>query len=313
MDAKMGSKLYGFVLALILSLVANLAVAQSEGGTYRIQIEDVLDIRVWEEAQIVAQVTVTQDGFITAPFIGLVKAEGKTTTELEAALSFEYDRQLRIIKPRVSVTLLRPRRILASVLGSVERPGTFEVRPGDKLINLLSLAGNLPFSADLKRARFQRKGWREYVPVDLRAMLLRGDLSQNYEIKDGDILLVPQVDDQNYVRVIGEVREPVIIPYEEEMTLNDAMARTRGGLPTAWQSRIVIIRKKPGVRNEYIRIQADFVKFVKKGDSSQNIFLKPGDTVVVPRNNNPNLGLLSEIANAIFILDRFGITIFNRR
>jgi polysaccharide biosynthesis/export protein len=298
------------VLTVLLCLVPG-ALAQVQSGTYRLQIEDVIRIKVWDESQIEAVVVVGRDGNITAPFIGLKKAVDRTTTELESELKDDYVRVLKLRNPIVSVTIERFRPIQASVGGRVQTPGVHEMRPGDTVYVLLSKGGSLLADADLRRATLKRKNSSELIPIDLRA-LLSGDQSQNFTIQDGDELLVQRLK-ANFIRVVGTVRNPGPVAYEDEMRLADAITLAQGEIPGDTKlSRIIVTRPLKGRPGEYVRIQCNLAEFFAKGDASQNILLQPGDIVFVPNTGKPNLDFINTIANGFFILDRFGIRIFDR-
>ncbi|MBL8059107.1 MAG: polysaccharide export protein [Chthonomonas sp.] len=307
-------KLRLFWIIGLFALLANVALAQAQEA-YRLQPEDVIRIQVFDETQIVGVTAVGKDGNVTAPFLGLVRAEGLTTNELEAVLVKEYQRVLRIREPRVSVTIERFREIRASITGMVNRPGAYPVRPTDDILTLLALGGNAILErADLRRAKLQRAGSKEVIPVDLYAMLTFGDLSQNYTLMDGDILSIPE-DKFNVVNVLGAVQQPFSFPYREGMTLVDAIAQARGDIPyRSAFSKITVYRENKGAPGTYTVIRSNLSRFFKNGDSSQNIKLAKGDIIFVPESNTPDVNRISSVANTaanfIFILERFGLRIF---
>ena len=307
-------KLRLFWIIGLFAMLANVALAQAQ-ETYRLQPEDVIRIQVFDENQIIGVSAIGKDGNITAPFLGLIRAEGLTTNELEAVLVKEYQRVLRIREPRVSVTIERFREIRASITGMVNRPGAYPVRPTDDILTLLALGGNAILErADLRRAKLQRAGSKEVIPVDLYAMLTFGDLSQNYTLMDGDILSIPE-DKFNVVNVLGAVQQPFSFPYREGMTLVDAIAQARGELPyRSAFSKISIYRENKGAPGTYSIIRSNLSRFFKNGDSSQNIKLAKGDIIFVPESSTPDVNRISSVAstaaNFIFILERFGLRIF---
>lgn len=307
--------LFGLLLAIVTS-----ALAQTN-TTYRLKPEDVIRIQVYEEQQVIAVVPVGQDGNVTAPFVGVMRAEGLTTGELEAALVKEYERKLRIRNPKVSVTIERFRPLRASVVGMVNRPGVYDVRPTDTILDLIGYGGGAIFNGekvgDLRRATLRRRGSEESIPIDLNAMLKFSDLSQNFTVEDGDVLTVPE-DTSRRVTVFGRVNRLGALPYVDGMTLADAIAQAAGEVEYRGNlSKIVISRKNAARPGEFDRIVADFNRFLRKNDTTQNVVLQPGDIIYVPDSNAPDLNRLNQIinsvANGLFILDRFGLGILPRR
>jgi polysaccharide export outer membrane protein len=284
------------------------ALASAQNATYRIQPEDVLRLQVYNQADLNALMPVGPDGNISPPFVGTVRAEGKTTGELEAELTEAYKAKLGIKDPIVSISIEAYRRIRATVTGQVPTPGTFEMRPGDTVITLFTRGGGQmrDNSSDLRRATLRRKGSMEVIPVDLYAMLVHADMSQNYEVQDGDELVIPE-EQNNRIVILGRVPQPGPYPWKESMTLMDAIAMGRGEIEFRSKlSQVKVFRQVPGRPGEWMRIEANLVRFMNNGDSSQNIKLKPGDIIEVPDSGNVNFSQINSIANILFILDRFG-------
>lgn len=307
--------LVGFIVAMMSS-----AVAQTT-ETYRLKQEDILVISLYDEQQVNATVPVGIDGNVTAPFIGSIRAEGLTIKELEASLSKKYEEILRIRNPKVSVTIQRFRAIRASIVDMVNRPSVYDIRQGDRILDLLSYGGGPIIQGDkigdLRRTTLRRKGSREVIPIDLYAMLRFGDMSQNYAIEDGDVLSIPE-DKYSRINLIGQVQRQGTFPFREGMTLADAIAFGSGEVPYRGNlSKVVVSRMNPAKQGDFSRIVVDFGRYLKRGDSSQNIMLKPGDIIYVPESSGPDLNRLSTIvgaiSNGLFILDRFGLGILPRR
>ncbi len=294
--------------ALLVATACTWACAQTgTESTYRLKPDDVLRIQVWREQEATAEVPVGPDGNIVAPFVGIVRAEGKTASEVQQELVLRYINVLKIRDPKVSVIIVKFRGVRGAVGGAVNRPGVYEVRPGDSLVSLLTQGGGTVFEkADMRRATLRRKNSNELIPIDLYSMLILGDTSQNYAVEDGDELNVPE-ETKNRILVQGMVASPGAYPYREPMTLQDAIAVARGEVPRKSQlSKVIIIRENPGNPGQTVQIIADYVRYVRKNDSSQNIVLRPGDLIFVPQNNNPDFEAISQLANTFFILDRLG-------
>jgi polysaccharide biosynthesis/export protein len=281
---------------------------------YVLQKEDVIRIQLLDrdQADINSDVQVGRDGRITPPFLSPMVAEGMTLSALRTFLVGAYERELDIERPKVSVVLVRMREMRAAVVGAVRSPGSFGVRPGDRVLNLLSLAGDAlsETQADLRRATLTRASSREIIPIDVVALRL-GDLSQNYEILDGDILNIPQEQGLNRVLVWGKVRTPGAFPFIDGMTVMDALTQAGGDIPNQSRfSRVQVLRESPGSPGTYQRITCNIVDYIKKGDFRQNIKLQRRDVVIVPDTGNPNFDQFNQVVSLIFVLERFGINIF---
>ncbi len=80
------------------------------------------------------------------------------------------------------------------------------------------------------------------------------------------------------VFVLGEVNRPGAIPLLPSMTVIQAIASSGGFTQFANQKRIYVLRAENGKQNRY----PFNYKAAVRGDTTYNIELKPGDTIVVP-------------------------------
>jgi len=291
---------------MMLSLLSIVASAQ-DASTYRLQAQDVIRIQIYGEPQVNTVLPIGKDGNISAPFVGIIHAAGRTTSELEAELSQKYEPVLHLKEMHVAVTIEQYRPLRATIGGMVNQPGIYEFKPGDTVLTLISRGGGINVDrADTRRATLKKANSRELIPIDLHAMLLLGDTSQNYAIEDMDELIVPE-ETTNRILVLGAIQSPGPYPYKEPMHLADAITMAHGPIPTrSMLSRVLITREQPGKPGTYTRISANFVRFIRNGDNAQNILLQPGDLVYISETKTPDINqIVSIISNGLFIFDRF--------
>lgn len=84
------------------------------------------------------------------------------------------------------------------------------------------------------------------------------------------------------VRVIGEATDPVAIPYRDGMTLLDVMIATRGLTRFAAGNRAQIVRRHP-LEGQPRVIPVRLSDLVRDGDISQDMPMRPGDTLIIPQ------------------------------
>jgi polysaccharide export outer membrane protein len=293
-----------------------LAGSQLTLDTYRLQPEDVISISVFGEPDMTVQsVPIGLDGRVSIPLLGFVDAAGKTLMELQNYIRTELINRGFFVDPIVTVNILAFRPIRARVVGVVAQPGQYDFRPGDRILDLLARAGGKledgSNRANLKRATLIRKNSVEQIPINLEAMLDGQDLSQNYELQDGDVLNVPETT-ENRVNILGLVNVPRQIVWRKGLTLADAMALAQGEVPYRGKvSGILIQRPIPGRPDEYFRFSVDFTKYLSGKDPTQNILLMPGDLIYIPPNNNPDLNRLSQLAGIAFTISALSRANFN--
>jgi polysaccharide export outer membrane protein len=254
---------------------------------YVIGDEDVLQISVWGNQELSVTVPVRPDGKISVPLLGDVQATGQTPQELKVKLEQGLSKFVKTPVVSVMVTAINSFKVYVFGEGISHTPatgtaagasasGVITLKKNTTLIQLLAQLGSLK-NADLKNAYILRGGQK--LPVDFVQLITRGDTSQDIELAANDVIYIPDNYDQR-IRVTGAVRTPVIVPFSEGMTALDAVLSAGGFTEFASQNSVVVVRKDGStVKNIEVKL-----KDVMNGNISKNIFLQPGDIVVVNSN-----------------------------
>lgn len=113
--------------------------AAVDPNAYKIGAEDVIEVRVWREAELSGQVRVRPDGKITLPLVGDVQASGLTPTELQKKAVEAFSQVLNAPQVIVSVVSVQSKKYYIS--GQVERSGPFPLVTPTTVLQALSLCG----------------------------------------------------------------------------------------------------------------------------------------------------------------------------
>lgn len=299
-------------ISFSMLLFAAFAPAQISPEVYRLRSEDQIFVQVYGVPDINGAIpfTVLPDGRISLPYAGTIEAAGRTVSEIEAELVEIYKKTLSLKQPIVSVTIARYRPIRAAVAGQVLSPGMFQdFRPGDTVLMLLSRAGSVAVDrrANMKRATLTRGGSNEVIPIDLESMLYRGDMSQNYQLEDGDTLFVPQAENP-VINIQGAITRPGTYEYPAvgEYRLTDIISIAQGPIKNlSKMSEIIVFRRNPANPNNPTVLKANYVRLIKNRDFSQDILLKPNDLVYITETRTPDVNQIGTILNTLFFVDRF--------
>ena len=81
------------------------------------------------------------------------------------------------------------------------------------------------------------------------------------------------------IRVVGEAAKPMILPYNQKMTLLDVMIAVGGMTEFADGNSATILRTAEGNKQYSVRIR----DLVKRGDVSANVEMRPGDVLIIPQ------------------------------
>jgi polysaccharide export outer membrane protein len=114
----------------------------SASQDYHIGADDLLQISVYEAADLGRTVRVSADGQISLPPLGTVRAAGLTSRQLEAVLE-ELLRRTYMKDPHVGVFVKEMQSHPVSVFGAVQKPGVYQIRGPRSLLEVLSMAQGL--------------------------------------------------------------------------------------------------------------------------------------------------------------------------
>lgn len=291
--------MYGLCLSLMVGVYA-----QRIEGNYRLKPDDQLFISVYGEPEMNQRVVVLRDGSVMVKPIGQVQAAGLTPQELALRIRSELTRRQILIDADVSVVIEQFHRPRVAVLGFVNRPGVYEFKEGDRVLDALSLGGNIiPDRARLEDAWLQRLDGT-LIPLNLRQLLEEGNLSLNIPLQDGDTLFIPE-ETENRIFVGGQVKRPGQYVYRPRITVLDALGQAGWETERAALSQTFVIRQKENGESEQIRV--DMVRLLKKADMTQNVELRAGDVVYVSETRTPDIDRVYRTLSLVWLMRNLGV------
>lgn len=155
---------------------------------------DFVEIKVRQEDELETKARVESDGTVQFPLIGAVSLSGKSLDQA-AALITELLGKDYIFDPQVSVRILEnaPRRF--TVIGQVEKPGSYVIPDSESidLLGAIGMAGGYTRLAKLDRVlvRRQIKGKDVVLEVDARSMQKRQD-SKPFIVQPADVITIDE-------------------------------------------------------------------------------------------------------------------------
>ena len=121
---------------------------QSANQDYVIGKNDLLSVTVSDlvgpGVETVKQARVSESGNISLPLVGQIRAEGLTEAQLETEIQRAYREANLMPNAQVSVTVQQALARIFSILGSVQRPGVYQITQSDfRLLDALVTAGDI--------------------------------------------------------------------------------------------------------------------------------------------------------------------------
>ncbi len=261
--------------------------------SYRLGIQDVIDIKVYGHNDLNSTQTIGPDGGISILPGGSLHAAGKTVDELADEIRErvstivqnpilnvsvkEYKSQpLFIADPLVNVVIaeINSRRI--SILGAVHSPGIVKLRTATTLMDAISEAGGLSDDADLRESIVLQGG--KILPVSLERLFKQADLRQNVYLQPNSSVYIASTK-FNTAYVIGEVGHQGKVTWEGALSLTDAVALAGGVGAKAKVDHVLII--SGGLANPTLKL-VDLGGILYRGELEKNVALARGDIVYVP-------------------------------
>jgi len=160
-------------------------------GDFVIGAGDVLQISVWREPELTRKVIVRPDGRIGLSLLGDVEASGLTVPELTRRLTDAFAKL--VTEPAVSIVVVEIHSLAVHVIGSVGRPGAYELGGPITVVELLARAGGITDAAkgrEIVIVRTEGEKTRRFR-FDYVSFIDGKNLQQNIPLRSGDVIIVP--------------------------------------------------------------------------------------------------------------------------
>ena len=282
--------------------ISQSSASGSDEERYRIGYQDTLDVQVFRHPELSKRVSVAPNGTIglfrlDQPIVAVCKTEVELANDIAAAYAKDY-----LKNPEVSVLAVEQKSQSVSVIGAVEKPGSFFINRKVHLLELLAFAGGPKTEEAGTRILVARAGSRSNcqnssetadADVELMDFKLR-DVQEGKQIlwmRPGDVVSVMDAD---LVYVYGNVNRQGSVKMKEPITLTQAIVMAAGLKSATRKENIRVLRQKPG-GTEREELVFDLSK-IDKG-AAPDPFLQPNDIVAVSEDKAKSI--INSIARSI--------------
>lgn len=230
-------------LGALLCLGAMTLSAAAFGESREILGEgDSIRITVFQNPDLTTETRISEQGTITFPLVGEISLSGLTPSGAETRIAERLMKGKFVLKPQVSLNVLRVRSRQVSVLGQVARPGRYPLDDtSSNLTDILALAGGVsPAGDDNVTVMITRDGKTAKLEINVPTMYRTGDLSRNLELQNGDTVYVQRAP---VFYIYGEVQRAGSYRLEPAMTVMQALS-VGGGVTLRGTDRGLKIRRR---------------------------------------------------------------------
>lgn len=294
---------------------------------YRLGPGDMLQLRIWTSSEPTA-IMVSMDQKLLIPRMGEFDAKNKTLADLsreieEQAIQSFAKRQAGS-KNLTSLSLVQPRRVLATVRGEVESPGVYPLTSATRVLLAVEMARKATtqnvMMADQERLRANERQTREqeklrpyfgnvsdknhserYISVshsdgttdrvDLVRYVATRDPKYCPLLREGDIIYVPfRRSVEGVVAIYGAIRSPGMYEFVDGDSLVGMIANAYGSTPNADLSKVELTRMS--LDGETFVTNVYDLQNAQPG-SSRDVILQRGDRIFV--REKPDVRELSRV------------------
>ena len=158
---------------------------------YQLSVDDQIAVEVFGEDDLRTAARVNSEGAVSLPLLGSVKLAGLTLNNAAARLTELYGRDY-LVNPKVNLTLITYAKRRFTVLGQVNRPGSYEMPEGSPsgidLLEAIAIAGGYTRIAAPERISVKRRD--QVMRVDAKRIARRGGSEGGFRVEPGDTITV---------------------------------------------------------------------------------------------------------------------------
>ena len=239
---------------------------------YRLGPGDEVIIDIWGTNQATIRQTISPEGYINIPDIGLVNLNGMTVKEADAymrrKLSQIYSVDGADASSDIKLTLGNIRTIQVNLMGELEVPGTYSLSSFSNLLHAVYRAGGVSPIGSLRDIQLIRNG-KKYATVDLYDLILKGQAPDNLILEEGDIVIVPPY--KQLVDIDGSVKRPMYYEMKDGETVQDIINYAGGFAGDAYKENVRIVRQNG----------REYQVFTVEAPQYDEFTLKDGDAITV--------------------------------
>ncbi len=282
--------------------------------------DDTITISAVDADEISKAWRVSRQGEINLPMVGIMRVAGLTVDEFEKELT----RRLRkyYVHPQVNAQISDLRSQPVTVVGPVEKPGSYQLQGAKTLFEVLVMAGGPKEAAGnevtltrlAERGRIMYPGVRQddtgkydLLTVPVKDAMDSHNAVAEVTVEPYDVITVSEYKPQKMVHIAGEVIKPgaVELVTQDTVSLMKVLAVAGGLTRTASPHRTLIVHLNANGQ----QTSSAFVDIRKvlKGEA-RDLDLTAGDIVIVPSNtlmSYVQAASLSAVSTGVYILGRF--------
>jgi polysaccharide biosynthesis/export protein len=254
---------------------------------YVVGPSDILAVNIWTVPPVNFNLAVTPEGTLLVPSVAELRVSGLTLARAKELILGEVRK--RYAYGQCTVTLVRPRQVVVTVLGKVENPGTYTLSAVDRVSKaVVAPSRDVPVrsdfyplpqeNADTRKILVKHRDGSE-TRADLVMYAASGDGRLNPYLQEGDVIVVSARDPyRGVVGVYGGVKVPGRYQFVQGDSVLDMVRIAQGFTLGASRDSIDLLRydlKGQLVSRRVLNLETG------SGEKVMNVPLEAGDRIIV--------------------------------
>jgi protein involved in polysaccharide export with SLBB domain len=278
-----------------LSFEPNISIATPKN--YIIGAGDEIIVDIYGLSESTKKLKVSTEGFIRFPNLGPIKVAGLTIEDAQVKIKNEAAKVYTTIvggDTKVLISLGQMRSIRVTLIGEVNKPGSYSVSALSTIMNALYASGGPNAIGSFRKIVLVRSGI-PIVQFDLYDFLLKGDLSKNKLLQDQDVIRVGAYEGR--VAVIGATKKQALFDIKKGETAQDVLAFAGGFADIGYKEMVRV--KRMGLKGKEV--------LTVKEANLASFNLVSGDTLAVDALATNYVNRIS-IQGAVYYPGEYGVT-----
>ncbi len=163
----------------------------SPQGELTLGTGDSFDVRVFDEQDLTATYRVDNDGTIDYPLLGQLKVEGMEPHALAKLIQTRLAEKF-LKNPQVSILIREQPSKRITVIGQVQKPGSYLYRSSMTIVDAIAEAGGFTPIASKNNVAIQRHSKGEEKAFQVEVNNIGAGRAPNVPVRPGDVITVPE-------------------------------------------------------------------------------------------------------------------------
>ncbi|MDB4242806.1 SLBB domain-containing protein [Gammaproteobacteria bacterium] len=190
---------------------------------YVIDVGDVLSVQTLGKIKVNKKLTVSRDGTINIPTIGIISVAGLPYADAIKRIQAYVSQKFIGLEVFINLDLARDMSIL--LIGNASLPGIYTLPGGSNILSLLHAAGGINESGSYRLITHKRNN-KIIQELDLYDVLINGNLLFKSPLRSGDSIIISP--SKRLVSISGGINTPAIYELKDNEQLADLVDLAQG-------------------------------------------------------------------------------------